>query len=303
MMEKQVRLEEQITKVTSSKEGRCGKVFKMREVVNGPKKKAQEAQAIKHPESGELIVSSKEIKKTTLEYCLGVLKENKPAEDVKEVRKRQEELFKEIVEGTDGKFEISRELFEQCVARFEYKKNKLYNFLVKAGDEFKEAIFCLCKRILEDEEIPERFYLTQLLQLYKGKGSAQGLKNSRFLHLKEWLPRLCEAMVVEGGLSLKNSTKFQIGGQPGMRTQFHLFAVKSVIGMRERERRGGFLTVADIQKYFDKESLQMGCLSLLQGGADRRAVRLWYKLNSRCTITAMTGAGPTERGEAGPTLG
>ena len=88
-----------------------------------------------------------------------------------------------------------------------------------------------------------------------------------------------------------------------MRTQFHLFTVKSVIGMRERERRGGFLTVADIQKYFDKESLQMGCLSLLQGGADRRAVRLWYKLNSRCTITAMTGAGPTERGEAGPTLG
>ena len=189
------------------------------------------------------------------------------------------------------------------MARFEDKKKKLYNFLVKAGDEFKEAIFCLCKRILEDEEIPERFYLTQLLQLYKGKGSAQELKNSRFLHLKEWLPRLCEAMVVEGGLSLKNSTKFQIGGQPGMRTQFHLFAVKSVIGMRERERRGGFLTVADIQKYFDKESLQMGCLSLLQGGADRRAVRLWYKLNSRCTITAMTGAGPTERGEAGPTLG
>ena len=153
MMEKQVRLEEHITKMTSSKEGQYGKVFKMREVVNGPKKKAQEAKTIKHPESGELIVSSKEIKKTTLEYCLGVLKENKPAEDVEELRKRQEELFKEIVEGADGKFEISRELFEQCVARFEYKKKKLYNFLVKAGDEFKEAIFCLCKRIIKDEEI------------------------------------------------------------------------------------------------------------------------------------------------------
>ena len=282
------------------------KSFKMREVVNGPKQKTQEAQAIKHPVTGELIVSSTEIKKATLEYCLSVLKANEPTEDVKELRKRQEELFREIMDSTDGHFEVSRELFELCVSKFEYKKKKLYNFLVKAGEEFKEAIYCLCKRILEDEDVPERFFLTQLLQLYKGKGSAQELSNSRFLHLKEWLPRLCEALVVEGGLKdviLKSSTKFQIGGQPGMRTQFHLFAVKSVMGMRDWERKGGILTVADIQKYFDKESLQMGCLALLQDGADRRAVRLWYKLNSRCTITAMTRAGPTERGEAGPTLG
>ena len=46
----------------------------------------------------------------------------------------------------------------------------------------------------------------------------------------------------------------------------------------------------------------MGCLSMLRSGADRRAVRLWYLLNSRCTISAMTGTGPTERAEAGPTL-
>ena len=137
----------------------------MQEVVNGPKKKAQEAQAIKHPVTGELIVSSKEIKKTTLEYCLNVLKENEPVEDVKELRKCQEELFKEIVEGTDGQFEVTWELFELCVSKFEYKKKKLYNFLVKAGDDFKEAIFCLCKRILEYEEVPERFFLTKLLQL------------------------------------------------------------------------------------------------------------------------------------------
>ena len=134
---------------------------------------------------------------------------------------------------------------------------------------------------------------------------AQVLSNSRFFHLKEWLPRLCEALIVEGGLKdviLKNFTEFQIGGQLGMRTQFHLIAIDSVVGMRVMERRGGILTVADIQKYFDKESLQMVCLKLLQHGTDRRAVRLWNKLNSRCTVSALTGAGPTERGEAGPTL-
>ena len=45
------KMEAEILKVTSSKLGRCGKVFKMREVVAGPKKGGQEAKAVKHSRS------------------------------------------------------------------------------------------------------------------------------------------------------------------------------------------------------------------------------------------------------------
>ena len=48
MMVRQVRLEEQIAKMTSSKEGQYGKAFKIQEIGNGPKQKLQEAQVVKH---------------------------------------------------------------------------------------------------------------------------------------------------------------------------------------------------------------------------------------------------------------
>lgn len=300
------KMEEEISKITSSNRGHCGKVFKMREVVVGSKKNHQEAQVIKDPTTGDLVTSSNEIKKVTLQYCLDVLRDNDHDEDFEELSERKNELLKDIIENNDGDFEISEELFYATVKKLEIKEKNSYSFLVKAGDLFKGAVFNLCKRILDDEDIPERFFLTLLIQLYKGKGSAQDLGNSRFLHMKDWLPRVCEAMVVTGGLRdtiLHNSTKFQIGGQPGMRTQFHLFTVKSIMGIREKENSGVILTVADIKKFFDKESLTDACLSMDSIGVDRRALRLWYLLNSRCTITAMTGAGVTEPGEAGPVVG
>ena len=53
-------------------------------------------------------------------------------------------------------------------------------------------------------------------------------------------------------------TKYQIGGCPGQRTQFHLFVLKSLIAMKVQpggREAGSILTVADIMKFFDKQSL------------------------------------------------
>ena len=52
----------------------------MKEIIGGSKKPSQEAQAIKHPITGELIVSNSEIKKVNLEYWLKTLENNKPKE-------------------------------------------------------------------------------------------------------------------------------------------------------------------------------------------------------------------------------
>ena len=37
---------------------------------------------------------------------------------------RQEELFIEIIEGTDGQFEVNEELFELLISKFEYRRRK-----------------------------------------------------------------------------------------------------------------------------------------------------------------------------------
>ena len=79
------RMEAEIIKVRAMKQGRATKVFKMREVISGAKKTAKEAHAIINPMTKELVVSNSAIKEVTLKYCLDVLKNNEPAEEVKKL--------------------------------------------------------------------------------------------------------------------------------------------------------------------------------------------------------------------------
>ena len=52
------RIEEEIKKIKDTENGRVGRIFKMKELIFGSRKPAQEAQAIRHPATGELIVSN-----------------------------------------------------------------------------------------------------------------------------------------------------------------------------------------------------------------------------------------------------
>ena len=89
-----------------------------------------------------------------------------------------------------------------------------------------------------------------------------------------------------------------------MRTQFHLFVIKSIIGLRDNANSGAIITSIDIEKFFDKESLADTILTLHRTpGVDPKALRLWWKLNCQTVIRVMTGAGVTEPGQAGAIVG
>ena len=57
-------MEEHISIVKKADNGRVTRIFKMKDIVTGNKKAAQEAKAIKNPETNELVVSNSEIKKS-----------------------------------------------------------------------------------------------------------------------------------------------------------------------------------------------------------------------------------------------
>ena len=61
-------VEDVIEKVKTGKHCKVVSVFKMRELIEGQRKKVQEPTAMKHPNTGKLIVSSTEIKSVTLKY-------------------------------------------------------------------------------------------------------------------------------------------------------------------------------------------------------------------------------------------
>ena len=69
-------------------------------------------------------------------------------------------------------------------------------------------------------------------------------------------------------------TKFQIGGCPGMRMVFHLFVLKSNIVLKVSSGHGVILTLLDLIKVFDKQSLIDACNALHQANVNSKFFRL-----------------------------
>ena len=115
------RIEEQVKDVLKKSKGRVTKVFKMKEIIAGKKKGAQEAQAIVSPETNELVVSNSETKEVTLRYRLKTLENNKPEEQVKEPIEYKEEVnrLRMMDKSKDRELEITEEDFTNVIRRFE----------------------------------------------------------------------------------------------------------------------------------------------------------------------------------------
>ena len=91
------KIEEQVEALKKSKLGRVGQVLKLREAVSGPKKKGQEAIALKDSRTGQLVVSTSEIKRVTTEYCQDLFKNNSPTEGFKEQNNIKQMLHEELI--------------------------------------------------------------------------------------------------------------------------------------------------------------------------------------------------------------
>ena len=139
-----------------------------------------------------------------------------------------------LMELTDGSFETNFETFKYNINKFKVKGKKNYNFLTKAGEKFQNIVYKMCRQMFEVEQFPDSFSETTLHMLWKGKGRPEMLEHNRFIQCNEWWPRVAESLVVEDGLKeplVKGSSIYQIGGQPGHRSEELMFIFKSVVAM------------------------------------------------------------------------
>ena len=79
----------------------------------------------------------------------------------------------------------SKDDFEAVVKKFKAKQTKSYDFLIKASQNYQDAIHSLCARMIKNEEFPQMFRKTLLYMIWKSKGPQEILKNNRVIHLKE----------------------------------------------------------------------------------------------------------------------
>ena len=206
-----------------------------------------------------------------------------------------------------GSFKANKEAFDHNIKKFRQSGKRNYDFITRAGKTFQNSVFKLCQRMIEIEQFPKYFQDTTLHMIFKGgKGRNEVLSDNRFIHSKPWFPRLMEGLVVEEGLRealLQGSSMYQVGGQPGHRTEELVFAMKSIVAKQMMEGKATIIQCWDISKFFDKERIEDAVLTCLRRGADEKAVRLWYNLNKDTKIQVKTGVGLSEKTEVGAVLG
>ena len=207
----------------------------------------------------------------------------------------------------ENSFAPLKETFECLLNKFKRSRKPNYHFLVRAGQSFQNTVFKFCQVMMDKEEFPSSFQNTTLHMVFKGgKGRNHHLTDNRFIHSKSLLPRTAEGLAVLQGLKdpfLEGSSVYQIGGQPGHRSEELVFVFKSIIAKYRKEGKLVIIQTSDISKYFDKEMIEDALLTCYKRGADPKACRIWYKLNNRTRIRVKTGAGLSEYSEVGAVVG
>ena len=124
-------------------------------------------------EANELVVSNAEVRRVTLKHCMDTFKKENPHEDVEMLVSMVNQVHEErmTIKDSDDEehMEITKEEFDELVKKLEKKNRRSYDCLIKAGKMFQTVVSKLCKRLIEAEKFPARFYETVLHQLWKNK--------------------------------------------------------------------------------------------------------------------------------------
>ena len=83
-------------------------------------------------------------------------------------------------EDTKEEFDVEEDEYKEVVKVFKSKNSRSYDFLVKSGNKYQEAIGHLVVKMIKTESFPDNFRNTILHMIWKRKGGAEVLKNSRF---------------------------------------------------------------------------------------------------------------------------
>ena len=274
------------------------RIYKLKNVINGPKVEAPEPTAINDPITGELITDNEEIKRVSLEHNVKILTKNKPKRKDEELINLKKCNHEEIMsKGVTNSWALNQPTFNKVVEKIRKKRKKVYILFTKAGDSYKQALFEYMKKLIEYEGVPSCFLKTSLTQIWKKKGSALDLNNMRFIHMRQWRSKLLEALITEVMKDdIVNATpKMQLGGMPGASSVEHLVTLKTWMKLKEQYKSNGIFQVFDMSKIFDKESL-LDCMYTLDKKAniDHKCYKMWYKLNENARISVKTSVGESK---------
>ena len=111
------------------------KVYRLRDLLNGPKIKPSEPTCINDPVTGELITEREDIKQKSLEHCVKVLSKNEARIKDAEYHKKVEENRKFIMnKDNKDEYELDKPLYYKVLKRIKEKGKRMFDLLNKSGE-------------------------------------------------------------------------------------------------------------------------------------------------------------------------
>ena len=90
---------------------------------------------------------------------------------------------------------------------------------------------------------------------------------------------------------IQNMTKYQIAAKPGHMATEHIFVIMSLMAFFERSNKAFIITMFDLRKYFDRESI-FDCMYELHKSQIRgKKYRLMFRMNESIKIRVETPVG------------
>ena len=276
-----------------SKKGKSASIFAIKDKVIGKKKMEQEATIIKNPVDNIAVTEPEQIRQISLKYCTDLLTNRQPRGNFLEDIQWKKEIHElRMQEQYDDDIQFSRELFEKSLKALKQKSPK-YDFILRSGNSLKEALYHLFENVWTNENEPTQWRNTNIIQIYKGKGSKDDPGNQRNIHTKLDVPKFFGHIVIGAakGKIIQNMSKYQLGTKPGHRAQEHLFVMRSIISLYSQGGKALIIQLYDISKFFDREMLRDCMDSLYNSGIRGKLYRLIFEMNRETRIKVRTAVG------------
>ena len=184
------------------------------------------------------------------------------------------------------------------------KGKKKYEFILNGGKSLHDALFKLYSVVWKKEKKPDIWRDTIIIQSYKGKKDRKDLDNIRNLHTKPDVQKFFGHLVTDAikPVVVENLSEFQIGAIPGHRSDEHLFTLKSVLALKEKNNESVAVELLDLSKYFDKEVLVDTLDELHKSKVTNKLYNLVYELNKDTRVTVRTAVGDTDKIDVNETV-
>ena len=166
------------------------------------------------------------------------------------------------------------------------------NWLLKGGGiEMVRIIMPVVTAFWNEEVPPQIWNQGYITNVWKGKGDREKLENHRGITVSSSIGTIVEEIINERLLKIVKFTEAQAGGKKGASTTDHVFILRNVMDIAKNEGRHLIIAFFDVQKAFDKASMDDMLYVLHKNGFRGKIWRLTKALNKGLTARVKTKAG------------